>query len=168
MTVWYAGAYAPVGTTVITVSGTGQPGLMSSALVVELEQLNNESCNYSCTSSWWWMSTPETCRVAYRNIINWIQLHLFGQLLKNYENSIFRIWTGFLVAFVVENTFLREKLQRVATSNRSKQQPVVLEREACKIRSLYGRPNCCIVALLNAAHIFLYEICSRLSVLALY
>ena len=27
---------------------------------------------YSCTSSWWWVSTPETCRAAYRNIINWI------------------------------------------------------------------------------------------------
>ena len=33
---------------------------------------NNRSCNYSCTSSWWWVSTSETCRVAYRNIINWI------------------------------------------------------------------------------------------------
>jgi len=52
-------------------------------------QLNNESwryqtrltsarsCNYSCTSSWWWVSTPETCRAAYRNVLNWIQSHLF-------------------------------------------------------------------------------------------
>jgi hypothetical protein len=30
------------------------------------------SCNYSCTSSWWWVSTHETCRAAYRNVINWI------------------------------------------------------------------------------------------------
>jgi len=37
------------------------------------------SCNYSCTSSWWWVSTPETCRAAYRNIINWIQSHLVGK-----------------------------------------------------------------------------------------
>ena len=28
------------------------------------------------------MSTPETYRAAYRNIINWIQLHLDGQLLN--------------------------------------------------------------------------------------
>jgi len=26
--------------------------------------------------------TPETCRAAYRNIINWIQSHLVGQLLN--------------------------------------------------------------------------------------
>ena len=31
------------GTTVITASGTGQPGLLPSDLVVELFQLNNES-----------------------------------------------------------------------------------------------------------------------------
>ena len=30
------------------------------------------NCNYSCTSSSWWVSTPETCRAAYRNVINWI------------------------------------------------------------------------------------------------
>ena len=35
------------------------------------------SCNYSC-----WVSTPETYRAAYRNIIYWIQSHLVGQLLK--------------------------------------------------------------------------------------
>jgi len=34
--------------------------------------INTRSCNYSCTSSWWWVSTPETCRAAYRNVINWI------------------------------------------------------------------------------------------------
>jgi len=31
------------------------------------------SCNYSCTSSWWWMSTPETCRAysltAWRRVL---------------------------------------------------------------------------------------------------
>jgi len=31
-------------------------------------------------SSWWWVSTPETSRAAYKNIINWIQSHLVGQL----------------------------------------------------------------------------------------
>jgi len=33
--------------------------------------INTRSCTYSCTSSWWWVSTPGTCRAAYRNIINW-------------------------------------------------------------------------------------------------
>ena len=57
-------------------------------------QLNNEggwqqtrltsarSCNYSCTSSCWWVSTPETCRAAYRNVINWIQSHFVGKLVN--------------------------------------------------------------------------------------
>jgi len=40
----------------------------------------HRSCNYSCTSSWWWVSAPETCRAAYRNVINWIS-HI---LLNNY------------------------------------------------------------------------------------
>jgi hypothetical protein len=40
------------------------------------------SCNYSCTSSWWWVSTPETRRATYRNIINWTQSHLVGQVLN--------------------------------------------------------------------------------------
>jgi len=44
------------------------------------------SCNYCCTSSWWWVSTPETCRAVYRNIINWIQSHLFGQLLNLFSH----------------------------------------------------------------------------------
>jgi hypothetical protein len=30
------------------------------------------SCNYSCMSSWWWVSTPKTCRAVYRYVINWI------------------------------------------------------------------------------------------------
>ena len=119
----YFGCWQPSSgarTAVITASGTGQPGLLPSALVVELERermvvdpvnpltpndlymsrtapltskrcilytgcaeikknnsgakglINTRNCNYSCTSSWWWVSTPETCRAAYRNIINWI------------------------------------------------------------------------------------------------
>ena len=40
------------------------------------------SCNYGCTSSWWWVSTLETCRAVYRNTINWIQSHIVGQLLN--------------------------------------------------------------------------------------
>jgi len=31
--------------------------------------INTRNCNYSCTSSWWWVSTPEICRAAYRNAI---------------------------------------------------------------------------------------------------
>ena len=38
--------------------------------------------SYICTSSWWCVSTPRTCRAAYRYIINWIQSHLVGQLLN--------------------------------------------------------------------------------------
>jgi len=69
-------------TTVITAFGTGQPGLLPSALGVELALhvpvltpiiRSSYSCNYSCTSSWWWVSTPETCRAVYRYVINWIQ-----------------------------------------------------------------------------------------------
>ena len=57
-------------TTVITASGSGQPSLLQSALIVEL------------LSSWWWVSTPETCRAVYRYVINWIQSHLVGQLFN--------------------------------------------------------------------------------------
>ena len=35
------------------------------------------------------MSTPETCRAAYRNVINLIQSHLVGQLLNLIVNGIF-------------------------------------------------------------------------------
>jgi len=45
---------------------------ISGSVFWSLRLINNRSCNYSCTSSWCWMSTPETCRAAYRNIINWI------------------------------------------------------------------------------------------------
>jgi len=57
-------------TTVITASGTGQLSLLPFALNVEL------------LSSWWWVSTPETCRAVYRYVINWIQSHLVGQLFN--------------------------------------------------------------------------------------
>jgi len=46
-----------------------------------LQLINTRSRNYSCTSSRWWVSTPETCSAAYRNVINWMQSHLFWQLL---------------------------------------------------------------------------------------
>ena len=42
--------------------------------------INTRSCNYSCASSWWWVSTPKTCRAAYRNVINWIR----NMLLDSY------------------------------------------------------------------------------------
>ena len=38
--------------------------------------INTRSYNYSCTSFWWWVSTPETCWAANRNVINWIS-HIF-------------------------------------------------------------------------------------------
>ena len=34
--------------------------------------------NDRCTSFWWWVSTPETCRAVYVYVINWIQSHLLG------------------------------------------------------------------------------------------
>jgi len=41
---------------------------ISSSVFYSLQLINTRSCNYSCTSSWWWVSTPETCTAAYRNI----------------------------------------------------------------------------------------------------
>ena len=55
---------------------------ISSSVFYSLQSINTRSCNYSCMSSWWWVSTPETCRAAYRNVINRIQSHLVGQLLN--------------------------------------------------------------------------------------
>jgi len=45
---------------------------IKSSVFYSLQLINTRSCNYSCTSSWWCMSTPETCRAAYRNVINWM------------------------------------------------------------------------------------------------
>jgi len=45
------------------------------------------SCNYSCTSSWWWVSTHETCRDAYRNVMNWISRMLLGQWLNSIHDA---------------------------------------------------------------------------------
>jgi len=43
---------------------------ISSSVFYSLLLINTRSCNYSSTSSWWLVSTTETCRAAYRNIIN--------------------------------------------------------------------------------------------------
>jgi len=53
---------------------------VSNSVFYSLQLINTRSCNYSCTSSCWWVSTPETCRAAYRNVINWI----IGILLDDY------------------------------------------------------------------------------------
>ena len=53
----------------------------------QVDLTSARSCNYSCTSSLWWLSTPETCRAAYRNVINWIQSHLVGQLLHSIHDA---------------------------------------------------------------------------------
>ena len=73
------------GTTVITASVTGQLQwilYIDSSVFYSLQLTSARSCNYSCTSSWRWVSTPKTCRAVYRNIINWIQTHLVGQLFN--------------------------------------------------------------------------------------
>jgi len=41
-------------------------------MIIHDLMFDTRSCNYSCTSSWWWVSTPETCWAAYINVINWI------------------------------------------------------------------------------------------------
>jgi len=46
---------------------------ISSSVFYSMQLASARSCNYSCTSSWWWVSTPETCGAAYRNIIKWTQ-----------------------------------------------------------------------------------------------
>ena len=53
-------------------SGARTTIITASDIDYSLQLINNRSCNYSCTSSWWWVSTTETCRAAYRNVINWI------------------------------------------------------------------------------------------------
>jgi len=42
---------------------------ISSSVFYSLQLINTRSCYYSCKSSWWWVSTRETCRAAYRNIL---------------------------------------------------------------------------------------------------
>jgi len=73
-------------TTLITASATGQPGWPFDQLTW---LTSARSCNYSCTSSWWWVSTPETCRAVYVYVITWIHSHLVGQLF----NLIHDAWT---------------------------------------------------------------------------
>ena len=48
----------------------------------QIQMTSARSCNYSWMNSWW-MVTPKTCRAAYRNVINWIQWHLVGQLFNS-------------------------------------------------------------------------------------
>jgi hypothetical protein len=99
-------------TTVITASGTGQLGLLPSAHVVELFQLNISECYYSCTSSRWWVSTPETCRADYRSLINWKQSHLVGQLFnlihyaQTHEYKILKTLSGPCVWFHSFTTYI--------------------------------------------------------------
>jgi len=42
---------------------------------------------YRYTSSWWWVSTHETCRAVYRYVMNWIQLYLLGYLFNLIHNA---------------------------------------------------------------------------------
>jgi len=60
----------------------------------ETRMTSVRSCNYSCMNSWWWVLTPKTCRAAYRNVINWIQSHLVGQLFNSKWIHIALIATG--------------------------------------------------------------------------
>ena len=57
---------------------------IKSSVSYSLQLINTRSCNYSCTSSWWRVSPPETCRAAYRNVINWIS----RILLDSYKISV--------------------------------------------------------------------------------
>jgi len=60
---------------------------INSTVFYWLQSINTRSCNYSCTSCWWWLSTAETCRAAYKNVMNWIQSHLVGQLLNDIHDA---------------------------------------------------------------------------------
>ena len=82
------------------------------------------SCNYSCRSSWWWMSTPEICRAAYRNIINWIQSLLLLSHLSNLQLAILLLLlvgniklTMLLLLLFVSNTQLAILLLLLLLSN---------------------------------------------------
>ena len=57
-------------------------------LFYSLELTSDRSCNYCCTSSWRWVSTPETCRAVYRNVMNWTQSHLVGQSFNLFFLSV--------------------------------------------------------------------------------
>ena len=46
--------------------------IISSSVFYSLQLINTRSCNCGCTSSWRRVSTPETRRAVYRNIINWL------------------------------------------------------------------------------------------------
>jgi len=95
-----------------------------------LQLTSARSCNYSCTSSWWWVSTPETCRAAYRNVINWIQSYLVGQLLnsihdarthvhkiqvslKSDKNSGYFTWTSLYADHISPNSAWNAEFSRV-------------------------------------------------------
>ena len=60
---------------------------ISSSVFYSLQLTSARSCKYSCTSSWRWVSTPETCRAVYRYLINWIQSHLVGQIFDLIHNA---------------------------------------------------------------------------------
>ena len=44
-------------------------------------------CGTEGTSSWWWVSTPESCRGDYRYILIGIQSHHVGQLLDLIQDA---------------------------------------------------------------------------------
>jgi len=93
------------GTAVITASGIGQPGLLPSAFIVELQLYVFQ------------MSTPETCRAAYRNVINWIQSHLVGRLLNLIRDARTHEYKIYTYSFTVpEHVDWRRKLNMKPTN----------------------------------------------------
>ena len=61
---------------------------------------------YFCSQLYmFWVLTLETCRADYRSIINWIQLHLVGQLFslihdaRTHEYKILKTFSGPCVGF---------------------------------------------------------------------
>ena len=93
---------------------TGSTTIRSRERMV-VDPVSNYSCNYSCTSSWWWVSTPETCIAAYRNVINWIS----RILLDSYWCRI-HLWFRYVGGFVRQvDDVTAQPFQRTVTPARA-------------------------------------------------
>ena len=83
----YSVYYISVGSSTCFGCSANQFQLNNESGWYQIRLINTRSCIYSCTSSWWWVSTLETCRAAYRNVIKWIQWHVVGQLSNSIDDA---------------------------------------------------------------------------------
>jgi hypothetical protein len=96
-------------------------------LLYSLRLINMRSYNYNCTSSWWWVSTPETCRAAYKNVINWI----IRILLDSYEIRFTMHGTMYIKKVVVSNILAKILIKLLMKHLRFPQRPDVSEWTQC-------------------------------------